>query len=166
MEDNVKYNKNFEIMAAMELDKKLNAVEEKYLNCLENNSIPPAYKENQESLKLIPKYISYMEYMIELLRILPRIEKFNIGNEYKRIMYETFENIMYLDKIEQKSKLYYLNKIDAQINIQRVYIRIMAKNNWLSMEKFNIIMLGKLSEIGKITGGLIKYYAKNSKKAI
>ena len=100
------------------------------------------------------------------MQVLPRTEKFNIGNEFKKIMYETFENIMFLDKIENKSKLYYLNKIDAGLNIQRVYLRIMAKQKWISLEKFNIVMLERLSEVGKITGGLIKYYAKNSKKSI
>ena len=122
------------------------------------------YKENNEMLKLIPKYTDYMEYMLELLRLLPRIEKFNIGNEYKNMMYQTFENIMFLDKIENKSKMYYLNKIDSGINIQRVFLRLMVKNKWISIEKFNIIMLEKIAEIGRITGGLIKYHAQNNKK--
>lgn len=81
-------------------------------------------------------------------------------------MYDTFENIMYLDKIESKSRLYYLNKIDAGINIQRVYLRIMAKYKWISLEKFNIVMINILGEIGKIVGGLVKYYAKNNKKSV
>ena len=40
----------------------------------------------------------------------------------------------------------------------------MVKNKWISIEKFNIIMLEKIAEIGRITGGLIKYHAQNNKK--
>lgn len=162
---NKQVQKQLEIYAAMEYDKKLNQSEEEYFKKIAvNTNSNYGYKVVQERLKLIPKYTNYMEYMIALLRVLPRTEKYNMGQEFKRIMYETFENIMYIDKLEDKNKMYYLNKIDAQINVQRVYLRIMAKYKWISAEKFNIVMLEILAEIGRILGGLIKYYAKNNKK--
>ena len=162
-------NINYELLAAMEVDKKIYEIEDNYTNKANPANLANtkfAYQEKKEEFKLIPKYQNYMEYMIVLLQLLPRVEKFNLGNEYKRIMYDTFENIMYLDKIESKSRLYYLNKIDAGINIQRVYLRIMAKYKWISLEKFNIVMINILGEIGKIVGGLVKYYAKNNKKSV
>jgi len=161
-------NNNYELLAAMELDRKINEVEENYFNKLKQDEKikKHTYQEKKEEFKLIPKYINYMEYMIDVLLFLPRTEKFNIGNEYKKIMYETFENIMYLDKIESKSRLFYLNKIDAGINIQRAYLRIMVKYRWISLDKFNIIMLELLGQIGRIVGGLVKYYAKNNKKPV
>lgn len=158
------HNKNFEKLVAEDIDEKLSEIEENYIKDFDVNAI--YFNNSAEGLKLIPKYMSYMEYMIDLLMRLPRTEKFNIGNEYKKVMYESFEYIMYLDKIENKNKLFYLNKIDAGINIQRAYLRLMTKYNWISIEKFNIIMLKHLSEIGRITGGLIKYHAKNNKKSI
>lgn len=170
IKNNYIYNPNYELLVAQELDKQLNEVENNLLDKLsraeEIGKTKGAYHEKKEEFKLIPKYISYIEYMIVLLQYLPRVEKFNIGNEYKKIMYETFENIMYLDKIESRSRLYYLNKIDAGLNIQRAYLRIMAEYKWISLEKFNIVMIEKLGEIGKIVGGLVKYYAKNNKKPV
>lgn len=162
---NKRIRNQIELYAAMEYDKKLHQSEEDYFKkiAISDSSIL-GYKPVQERLKLIPKYTNYMEYMIELLRMLPRTEKFNLGQEFKKVMYETFENIMYIDKLEDKNKMYYLNKIDAQINVQRVYLRIMAKYQWISVDKFNIIMLEMLAEIGRILGGLIKYHAKNNKK--
>ena len=50
-------------------------------------------------LTLIPKYEKYMQYIIEVITKMPRTEKFNIGNEYKSIMYKTLENILYINKI-------------------------------------------------------------------
>lgn len=155
--------KPWELMVAENVDFKIGQTEEEFLKKTSHvQSL--IYKESNEMLKLIPKYTDYMEYMLELLRVLPRIEKFNLGNEYKTMMYQTFENIMFLDKIENKSKMYYLNKIDSGINIQRVFLRLMVKNKWISIEKFNTVMLEKIAEIGRITGGLIKYHAQNSKK--
>ena len=115
-------------------------------------------------LKLIPLYELYMEYMVELIIKLPRTEKFSIGTEFKNIMYEAFRNIMYIEKVESKNRLYYLNKIDADLNVQRVLLRIMKKNKWISEEKFKIVITTHMLEIGKNLGGLIKYYAKDNKK--
>ena len=121
---------------------------------------------NQEKeLKLIPFYEQYMEYMIQLLIKLPRTEKFSIGTEFKQVMYSCLEDIMHLNKIDKEKRLYYLNKIDAKLNAQRTMLRIMKKFAWIDIKKFNIAM-GKIYEIGKILGGLIRYYAKNYKKPI
>lgn len=118
--------------------------------------------ENRE-LVLIPKYENYMEYMLQIILInLPRTEKFSIGTEYKTVMYQTFENIMYIEKLPKNLRLGYLNKIDAGLNIQRVFLRIMLKNKWLDNKKFDYVMHTLIKEIGAILGGLIKYYAKDS----
>lgn len=118
---------------------------------------------NSNELILIPKYERYMEYMLEVMVKLPKTEKFNIGNEFKSIMYRVLENILYVDKIEKEKRLYYLNLIDAGINTQRVMLRIMLKNKWIDKKKFQVVM-GLIYETGKILGGLIKFYAKNIKK--
>lgn len=121
--------------------------------------------EQDNELKLIPAYELYMEYIIQLMIKLPRTEKFSIGTEYKQVMYSCLEDIMFLNKIEKDKRLYYLNKIDAKLNAQRVMLRVMKKFAWIDIKKFNIAM-GKIYELGKILGGLIKYYAKNYKKSI
>ena len=120
-------------------------------------------KEKENKLKLIPKSEKYIEYMLQIILKLPRTEKFSIGTEYKRAMYEMTENILIISKIDNKNIIYYLNKIDASLNLQRIYLRIMYKNRWIDEKKFKIAM-EQIYEIGKILGGLIKYYAQNTKK--
>lgn len=119
----------------------------------------------KQELILIPKYEKYMEYMLQVIMKLPRVEKFNIGNEFKLVMYKMLENILYISKIEISKRLYYLNLIDAELNTQRVMIRIMTKNKWIDEKKYKVSM-EMLYEIGKILGGLIKAYAKNNKKSV
>lgn len=113
-------------------------------------------------LLLIPKIEKYIQYVLDFLIKLPRTEKFSIGNEYKTSMYKMLENTMYISKIESKKQcLEIVNKIDADLNTQRIFLRIMQKNKWIDTKKFNIAM-SQIYEIGKIIGGLIKYYAKNN----
>lgn len=121
--------------------------------------------QQKDELILIPKYEKYMEYMLQVIFKLPRTEKFNIGNEFKNVMYKMLENILYLNKIEISKRLYYLNLIDAELNTQRTMIRIMFKSRWIDEKKYKVSM-ELLYEIGKIVGGLIKFYAKNNKKSV
>lgn len=118
-------------------------------------------KENE--FTLIPKSERYIQYMIEVILKLPRTEKFNIGNEYKNSMYKMLSYIMYITKIPAEERLKYVNYIDAELNVQRIFLRIMYKNRWIDEKKFKT-SIDLIYEIGKIIGGLVKYYAKNNKK--
>ena len=119
----------------------------------------------KEELTLIPKSEKYIQYMIELIIKLPRTEKFSIGTEYKTSMYKMLENIMYLSKIDISERFNIINKIDAELNTQRIFLRIMCKNRWIDEHKFKVSM-DLIYEMGKIVGGLVKYYGKNNKKRI
>ena len=94
--------------------------------------------EKENKLQLIPKTEKYIEYMLQVILKLPRTEKFNIGNEYKTSMYEMLRNIMYISKIDHTQSLNILNKIDAELNTQRIYLRIMKHNKWMDEKKFKI----------------------------
>ena len=117
-----------------------------------------------KQLTLIPKIEDYIEYVLNIITKLPRTEKFSIGNEYKRSMYEILENSLYMAKVnnseDKKEILKTLNYIDSKLTCQRIYLRIMKKQKWIDENKFNI-SINKIYEIWKIVGGLIKYYAKN-----
>ena len=119
------------------------------------------YKERENRLKLIPKAEKYIEYILQIIFKLPRIEKFSIGTEYKLSLHQMMKNIMMISKIEKKNVLYYLNEIDGLLNTQRIYLRIMKNNRWIDEKKFKVSM-EMIYEIGKILGGLIKFYAKNN----
>ena len=116
-----------------------------------------------KKLEIIPKLEKYIQYMLEIILKIPRTEKFSIGTEYKTSMYKTLNYVMYLNKIEENKCMFYINMLDAEINTQRIYLRIMYKKRWIDEKKFNVAM-EQIYEIGKIIGGLIKYYGKNLKK--
>ena len=120
-------------------------------------------QEQENKLKLIPKAEKYIEYILQVIFKLPRTEKFSIGTEYKKSLYQMMKNIMMISKVEKVNILGYLNEIDSLLNAQRIYLRIMKKNRWIDEKKFKVAM-DLIYEIGKILGGLIKYYAKDNKK--
>ena len=101
--------------------------------------------------------------MLNIILKLPRTEKFSIGTEYKNSIYKMLEEILYINKSKIEEKTYVLNKIDSKLNYQRILLRIMKENKWMDEKKF-LVAIGKIHEMGKIIGGLIKYYGKNNKK--
>ena len=124
-------------------------------------------QEQENKLALIPKSEKYIEYMLDVMIKLPRTEKFSIGTEYKQSMYKMLNRVMILNKTKnlnnEKEIISTLNEIDAELNTQRIYLRIMKKYRWVDEKKFKV-SIELIYEIGKILGGLIKYYAKNNKK--
>lgn len=121
-------------------------------------------KEKEQKLQLIPKIEKYIDYIINMIIKIPRTEKFSIGNEYKLSMYKMLENTLYISKLDNKKQcLEKINKIDAELNTQRIFLRIMDKNKWIDKKKFENAMK-LIYEIGKIIGGLTKYYAKDNTK--
>ena len=108
----------------------------------------------------------YIDININMIIKLPRTEKFSIGTEYKISLYKMLEEIMYLNKMDKNSNvsvISVLNKIDSLLMAQRIYLRIMYKNKWIDKKKY-LVSMEMIYEIGKILGGLIKFYAKNNKK--
>ena len=136
---------------------------------MENNENISSKELENKKLVLIPKIEDYIEYMLNVIAKLPRVEKFSIGNEYKTSMYSMLENSLYTAKINRKENiketLKLLNKIDAELNCQRIFLRIMKKQKWIDEKKFDVVMI-KIYEIGKIVGGIIKANAKNYKEWI
>lgn len=136
---------------------------------MENNENISSKELENKKLVLIPKIEDYIEYMLNVITKLPRVEKFSIGNEYKTSMYSMLENSLYTAKINRKENiketLKLLNKIDAELNCQRIFLRIMKKQKWIDEKKFDVAM-SKIYEIGKIVGGIIKANAKNYKERI
>lgn len=116
-------------------------------------------EEQTNKLALIPKEETYIEYILQIIFKLPRTEKFSIGTEYKQSMYIMLKDIMYLSKIEKTKALETLNEIDANLNTQRIYLRIMKKEKWIDERKFKIAM-EKIYEIGKILGAYINTMPK------
>ena len=106
------------------------------------------------NLILILKLEDYIRYTFQILIKIPRIEKFNIGSEIKTSCLKMLEYAHFLNK-DRRNGYVYLNKIDALISYNKSMLRILNEEKSISKNNFEASM-EKLSEIGKIVGGLIK----------
>ena len=106
------------------------------------------------NLILIPKLEDYVRYTFQILVKIPRVEKFNIGSELKTSSLKMLENAHYLNK-NRKNGYTYLNNIDALISYNKSMLRILNEEKSITKSNFTT-SIDKLSEIGKIVGGLIK----------
>ena len=84
-------------------------------------------------------------------------------NCFKNNIYKMLEEILYINKSKIDERNTILNRIDSKLNYQRILLRIMKENRWIDEKKF-LVCIEKIHEIGKIVGGLIRYYGKNNKK--
>ena len=106
------------------------------------------------NLILIPKLEDYVRYTFQILVKIPRVEKFNIGSELKTSSLKMLENAHFLNK-NRKNGYTYLNNIDALISYNKSMLRILNEEKSITKSNFTT-SIDKLSEIGKIVGGLIK----------
>ena len=106
------------------------------------------------NLILIPKLEDYVRYIFQILVKIPRVEKFNIGSELKTSSLKMLENAHFLNK-NRKNGYTYLNNIDALISYNKSMLRILNEEKSITKSNFTT-SIDKLSEIGKIVGGLIK----------
>ena len=109
---------------------------------------------SSENLILIPKLEDYVRYTFQILVKIPRVEKFNIGSELKTSSLKMLENAHFLNK-NRKNGYTYLNNIDALISYNKSMLRILNEEKSITKSNFTT-SIDKLSEIGKIVGGLIK----------
>ena len=106
------------------------------------------------NLILIPKLEDYVRYTFQIFVKIPRVEKFNIGSELKTSSLKMLENAHFLNK-NRKNGYTYLNNIDALISYNKSMLRILNEEKSITKSNFTT-SIDKLSEIGKIVGGLIK----------
>ena len=106
------------------------------------------------NLILIPKLEDYVRYTFQILVKIPRVEKFNIGSELKTSSLKMLENAHFLNK-NRKNGYTYLNNINALISYNKSMLRILNEEKSITKSNFTT-SIDKLSEIGKIVGGLIK----------
>ena len=106
------------------------------------------------NLILIPKLEDYVRYTFQILAKIPRVEKFNIGSELKTSSLKMLENAHFLNYF-RKNGYTYLNNIDALISYNKSMLRILNEEKSITKSNFTT-SIDKLSEIGKIVGGLIK----------
>lgn len=110
----------------------------------------------KDNLILYQKYLDLIYYTNDLLKKYPKCEKFALVNETKNTMYSGLRNLMYAYKeYYKKNKLVYLNNLDVDLNLQKIFLRLAYKYRYITKQNYET-WSQKITDICNMLGGWIK----------
>lgn len=95
-----------------------------------------------------------------LLKNFPKSEKFCLCQEIKQACYRVIRNTMMYSTLKTEDRIKCLRKVDADLKLMLIYFGTARSQKYITRKKA-LELQEKISELGRICGGLIKaYYAK------
>ena len=89
------------------------------------------------NLVIYQKYLELVYYTNDILKKYPKSETFGLVKEIKNSLYSGLRLLMYAIKVyNKKDKLKYLNELDININLFKVYIRLSYKYKYITMQNY------------------------------
>lgn len=108
-----------------------------------------------QPLLLQKKAEVFLENIYPVLKNFPKAEKFCICQEIKQACYRIIRNSMVFHSLKADSKIQYLHQVDADLKLLLVLFGVARGQKYIT-EKKAYELQEKISELGRITGGLIK----------
>lgn len=90
-----------------------------------------------------------------MLKHFPNSEKFSLCQEIKQSCYRMIRESAQYQTALKRDKLYYLKQIDAELKYLLVLTSVSRDQKYITQKKAEQLQ-DNISEIGKITGGLMK----------
>lgn len=89
------------------------------------------------NLVIYQKYLELIYYSNDILKKYPKSETFALVKEVKNSLYSGLRLLMYAIKVYHKQeKLKYLNELDINLNLLKVYIRLSYKYKYITMQNY------------------------------
>ena len=96
------------------------------------------------------------------LRQFPRSEKYGLVTDIKGCMHDVVWNLEELKRHTQKKTV--LRELDVSVNVLKKYVRLAHDLRYIATKQYDILS-GKIGEIGKQVGGMLKaVYADEPRK--
>jgi hypothetical protein len=110
---------------------------------------------NVVNLILFQKFEDFVDYFEPIVERFPRYEMYALSTSIKNCMLEILRLIIVTNKT--RNKLPGWHEIDTRLEVLRFYVRRSRKkgSKFLSIKSYETAVK-KLSEIGKILGGIIR----------
>lgn len=113
----------------------------------------------EEEFKTLEKLSDMIEYAYPLLAQFPKSEKFTLAADIKHIMLDALRYCVKVGK--KKAKKTALYDLDVEIATLKRFIRLSYNLRFLSMHHYEV-WSEKVTEIGKMIGGMIKAENQNA----
>lgn len=93
-----------------------------------------------------------------VLQKFPKAEKFALCQEIKQAFYRMIRNTMLANNVK-RDRLHYFQEVDADLKLLLVLFSIAREQKYIT-EKKCLQLQERISELGRITGGLMKVSPK------
>lgn len=112
--------------------------------------------ESRETLVIYQRYLDLIYYTNNLCIKYPKSEKLALASETKQAMYLGLRHLMYaFREFNKKNKLEHLNDLDVELNLQKVFVRLAYKYQYISKQNYET-WCTKITDICNMLGGWIK----------
>ncbi|TEB06385.1 diversity-generating retroelement protein Avd [Pelotomaculum propionicicum] len=111
----------------------------------------------QGQLLVYQKYVDLINYSYNLLQKFPKAEKYAMVAHLKDSMFTALKVILQANKVynNQASRIERLNSLDAEVQLQKVLVRLAHQNRYISNSNY-MEWSRRLDEIGRLLGGWIR----------
>lgn len=93
---------------------------------------------SNNNLAIYQKYMELIYYTNNLVKKFPKSETFSLVKEIKNSMYSGMRLLMYAIKTYKvNDKLKYLNELDINLCLFKVYIRLSSKYKYISQQNYS-----------------------------
>lgn len=114
----------------------------------------------KSNLEIYQKYLELIYYTNNLVRKFPKCENFTLVQEIKTSMYTGLRYLMYAIKTyKTKDKLDYLGKLDVELVLLKVHVRLANKYKYISLQNYSA-WSEQITNICNMLGGWINSCAK------
>ena len=112
---------------------------------------------NVDSFVLYQKQADMQEYAYKIFIKYPKSERLGLIQDMKKSIHEGIRVTVYINKIyrNRERKLDLLNRLDAELQMQKLFVRMSYKNKYISDKNYKE-WTRRLDEIGRIIGGLMR----------
>ncbi|MCQ4924072.1 diversity-generating retroelement protein Avd [Tissierella carlieri] len=94
------------------------------------------------------------EIVYPLLKNFPQAEKYCLCQEIKQAFYRIIRNVMIYSSLKD-GRLQYLKQVDSDLKLLLVLFGVAREQKYITEKKAHELQ-NKISELGRMTGGLIK----------
>lgn len=110
---------------------------------------------NVEETRIYQQYMDFILYIEMITEKYPRITKTSLVSSIKNSNYEGAKYILLAYKsFEKKEKLKYLNELDVNLKMQRIYARISYRKKYINIRNYEA-WSRKLNMLSMSLGGWI-----------
>ena len=100
-------------------------------------NISVKYYEKNEELLIIKKYQELILYVYNLIKKFPNTEVFLLTSDIKKNLLLGLENLIFVKRVRNNNlKLNYLIKVEAYLNIMKIYVRMAIKNKYINRRNY------------------------------